>query len=160
MHWVRTIALSAGAFLLLMQSGVAQEAPTVEELDNGYSLSFPEGPDVMWPAINSSRGRTLFASKGCVVCHAVNGVGGQVGPALDAARMPPFANPLEFAAQMFRGAPRMIELQERDLGYRIDLTGQELADIVGFVHDQTEQRRFTEDDIPPEVERLMPFQQL
>ena len=145
---------------LLSQHAFGQDEPTIENLEDGFGLVFPRGPDIMWPAINPQRGRVLFASKGCVVCHAVNGVGGQIGPALDAGRMPSFANPLEFAAQMFRGAPKMIELQERDLGYQIDLTGQELADIVGFVHDKTQQRLFNEDDIPPEIQRLMPFQQL
>ncbi len=145
-----------------MQSDAAysQDGPSLKDLDDGYGVIFPEGPDIMWPAINPRRGRTLFASKGCVVCHSVNGVGGQIGPAFDAARMQPFANPLEFAARMFRGASKMIELQQRDLGYQTDMTGQELADIIGFVHDETEQRLFSEDDIPPEIDRLMPFQQL
>ena len=160
MRQVLKASLAGLVSVLLIQGAAGQEAPSIEELDNGYSLVFPEGPDIMWPAINARNGRELFASKGCVVCHSINGVGGHVAPALDASRMPPFANPLEFAARMFRGAPRMIELQERDLGYQIDLTGQELADIVGFVHDETEQRLFTEDDIPAEIERLMPFQQL
>ncbi len=54
----------------------------------------------------------------------------------------------------------MIELQKRDLGYQIELTGQELGDIVGFVHDETEQRRFSEDDIPADIQQLMPYQKL
>ena len=158
----RILHIGVVGLIWAMQSHAAysQDEPSLKELDDGYGVIFPEGPDIMWPAINPQRGRMLFASKGCVICHSVNGVGGQIGPAFDALRMPPFANPLEFAARMFRGAPKMIELQQRDLGYQTDLTGQELADIVGFVHDKTEQRLFTEDDIPPEIERLMPFQQL
>ena len=35
-----------------------------------------------------------------------------------------------------------------ELGYQIDLTGDELADIFGFVHDRQEQMRFSIDDVP------------
>ncbi|MFQ5971151.1 MAG: c-type cytochrome [Alphaproteobacteria bacterium] len=123
-------------------------------------LLFPGGPDIAWPPIDSANGRVLFATKGCVLCHSVNGVGGLVGPSFDAARMPPFANPFDLAARMFRGAEAMIELQKRNLGYQIELTGQELADIIGFIHDEEEQLRFSEDDIPPWMQELMPYRRL
>lgn len=42
----------------------------------------------------------------------------------------------------------MIVLQEMELGYRIELTGQELADIARFVHDQEAQQDFSESDVP------------
>ena len=42
----------------------------------------------------------------------------------------------------------MIVLQEMELGYQIEFTGQELANIVRFLHDPEEQARFSEDDIP------------
>ena len=32
--------------------------------------------------MNAERGMRLFASKGCVICHAVNGVGGHVAAEL------------------------------------------------------------------------------
>ncbi len=32
---------------------------------------------------SSSQGRRLFEQKGCIACHAVGGVGGKIGPALD-----------------------------------------------------------------------------
>jgi mono/diheme cytochrome c family protein len=32
---------------------------------------------------DAARGRTLFVSKGCVVCHAINEVGGTSAPPLD-----------------------------------------------------------------------------
>ena len=49
---------------------------------------------------------------------------------------------------MWRGAPLMIVLQEMELGYRIDLSGQELADIARFIHDADGQRTFAESDVP------------
>jgi cytochrome c len=33
---------------------------------------------------DAAAGRDLFVVKGCVMCHAVNGVGGKAAPALDA----------------------------------------------------------------------------
>ena len=40
-------------------------------------------------------------------------------------------------------------------GGQIDLTGQELADIIAFVHDEKEQMIFSEADIPEEIEEMM-----
>lgn len=56
---------------------------------------------------------------------------------------------------MWRGAEPMIFLQREHLRYVIDLSGQELADIIAFVHDAEEQSKFSLDDIPPEVLRLI-----
>ena len=39
---------------------------------------------LLLPYINPALGRKLFASKGCVVCHAINGIGGEDAPPLDA----------------------------------------------------------------------------
>ena len=114
--------------------------------EKGPTLIAPSGPSLMMPMMNSARGRKLFAEKGCIVCHSIGGVGGRVAIRLDAHTRPPFMNPFEFAAQMWRGAPAMITLQERNLGYQIKLTGEELADIIAFVHDQEEQQKLSEGD--------------
>jgi cytochrome c len=113
------------------------------------------GPGLMMPTMDAERGRKLFASKGCVVCHSVNGVGGEHAPLLDAATMPLPMNPFEFAARMWRGAEAMMALQREELGEPITLTGQELADIIAFVHDAEEQKKFTEADIPHHMEDMM-----
>ena len=63
------------------------------------------------PQMDPARGRKLFASKGCVACHSVNGIGGEHAPPLDATTMEPLMNPFEFAAKMWRGAEAMIYLQ-------------------------------------------------
>ena len=104
----------------------------------GYVVSFGD----------SDRGRDLFTGKGCVVCHSVNRVGGKAGPALDADPYEPGLDVFDFAARMWRGAPTMILLQEMELGYQIDLTGQELADLARFIHDAEAQRNFQETDVP------------
>ncbi|MEF2546983.1 c-type cytochrome [Aurantimonas sp. E1-2-R+4] len=100
------------------------------------------------PPLDAERGRKLFVDKGCVVCHLVNGVGVEVGPSLDAAEMPSPMNAFEFAARMWRGASAMTAMQEAEFGAVIDLTGQELADLVAFAHDAEEQKKLTLDQVP------------
>lgn len=112
-------------------------------------------PGLVMPNMDSARGRALFAEKGCVVCHSVNGTGGEDAPLLDAETMDDVMNPFEFAARMWRGAGAMVALQEEELGGQIELTGQELADIIAFVHDADEQKRFSDADIPQEIRKMM-----
>jgi hypothetical protein len=107
------------------------------------------------PPMNSHRGRELFLDKGCVVCHSVNDVGGMVGPALNAADMPQPMNAFEFAARMWRGAPSMAQMQEDLLGEAISLSGQDLADLVAFAHDEAEQRKLKTEQIPTRYRDLI-----
>ena len=64
-------------------------------------------------------------------------------------------NPFEFAARMWRGAPAMVAAQEDKFDGQIEFTGQELADIIAFVHDSKEQKAFSADDIPEKIEEMM-----
>ncbi len=107
------------------------------------------------PPMNSHRGSKLFLDKGCVVCHSVNDVGGTVGPTLDAADMPEPMNAFEFAARMWRGAPSMAQMQEDLLGEAISLSGQDLADLVAFAHDEAEQRKLKTEQIPARYRDLI-----
>ena len=107
------------------------------------------------PTMDPARGRRLFASKGCVVCHAVNGVGGEDATPLDASTMRLPMSPFDFAAKMWRGAPAMISMQDDELGEQIQFDGGELADIIAFVHTPLEQARFSEADIPKRIRELM-----
>ncbi|HUS56135.1 MAG TPA: c-type cytochrome [Thermohalobaculum sp.] len=110
---------------------------------------------VAMPPMDPERGRHVFVEKGCVACHSVNGVGGDLGPALDAADMPRPMNVFEFAARMWRGAPAMAALQEDMLGEVISLDGQELADLVAFAHDADEQAMLTMDQVPERFHSLI-----
>jgi cytochrome c len=151
------VAGAARAVSVLAPESRASHGPSHRPApDHGMMGSaMPHMPrGLVMPEMNAERGRELFGSKGCVVCHAVNDIGGHHTP-LDAATMPMPMNPFEFAAKMWRGAEPMIFLQREELGYVIDLTGDELADIIAFVHDEEEQRRFSRDDFPPEMMRLM-----
>lgn len=124
----------------------AMEEMSPEKIDRVMRLMREVG--LVVPPMDPARGRTLFLEKGCVVCHSVNGVGGDVGPSLNASEMPSPMNAFEFAARMWRGAPAMVQMQEALFGEIIQLNGQELADIIGFAHDEAEQARLTADQIP------------
>lgn len=110
---------------------------------------------LVMPRMDPVAGRHLFASKGCVVCHSINGVGGTDAPKLDASTMKMPMDPFEFAAKMWHGAPAMIAMQQNELGAQIQFTGQELADIIAFVHDPMEQKKFSEADIPETIKKHM-----
>ena len=107
------------------------------------------------PLADPDRGRQLFVGKGCVVCHAVNGVGGQAGPPLDADPAAATVDIFDFVARMWRGASLMIVLQEMELGYQIELNGDELAHLAAFAHDAEAQQAFSEEDIPELVRDWM-----
>ncbi len=113
------------------------------------------GTELLMPDFDAALGRTLFASKGCVVCHSVNGIGGEDAPVLDFDKDTGPMNPFEFAARMWRGAGAMIYMQEEELGGQIELTGPELAAIIAFAHDPEEQARFSMDDIPEYILDVM-----
>jgi cytochrome c2 len=117
------------------------------------STQLPSG--LVLPKMDSKHGRELFVSKGCVVCHAVNGVGGGDAAPLDASTMDPAMNPFEFFARMWQGTKPMIAMQEEKMEQQVELTAEELGDIVAFVHDGTMQKSFSKTEIPKNIERLM-----
>ena len=112
-------------------------------------------PGLVLPSMNPENGKLLFARKGCVVCHQVNGVGGADAAPLDAKTMAPVMSPFEFFAKMWRGAEPMIAMQQGEIGGQIEFTGQDLADIIAFTHNQAVQGTFSEDDIPENIKALM-----
>jgi len=107
-----------------------------------------QGLTIAIPDVDAMRGRRLFVMKGCVSCHSVNGVGGKAAPALDAPEDSTSVNLLDFAARMWRGASAMQELQDIELGYRIELTGSEIGDIAAFAADPAAQQGFSIDEVP------------
>lgn len=146
-----------GAILISSEAQAAMHGETEEAPSHTGSMmgGGMMGEGLMMPSMDAARGRKLFASKGCVVCHAVNGIGGEDAPPLDASTMPQMMNPFEFAAKMWRGAEAMIYLQREELGEQIELSGDELSDIIAFSHALEEQKKFSEADIPPRMKELM-----
>ncbi len=134
------LAAALLAAALLAPPALATRALAQDETSPASGLVIPFG--------DAERGRKLFVGKGCVVCHSINGIGGLAGPALDADPSQPYVNVYDFVARMWRGASTMIVLQEMELGYQIELTGEELAHITRFVFDAQAQKSFSQDDIP------------
>ena len=62
----------------------------------------------------------------------------------------------DFSAKMWMGAPAMIAMQEQELGAQIEFTGQELANIIAFIHNADEQKKFSRADIPPDIQKHLP----
>ena len=79
--------------------------------------------------------------------HAVNGIGGMAAPALDAPEDIVRLNVLRFAARMWWGALAMLELQNLELGYEIQLDGSEIAHLAAFAASADTQQSFSMDDI-------------
>lgn len=131
----------------------AMEEMPPEQMERMVSLMQDLG--LVVPGMDAERGRELFVETGCVVCHAVNGVGGDIGPSLNAADLPTPMNAFEFAARMWRGAAAMTVMQQDMLGEVIPLTGQDLADLIAFAHDAHEQEKLTENQIPEKFHDLM-----
>ena len=154
-RWQR-MGLTSGAVLAaLTLIVILATGGAVAQSGNEEAETAPSEVALLMPIMNPADGRMLFASKGCVVCHSINGVGGTDAPALDASTMPGPMNPFDFVARMWHGAPAMIAMQNAELGHQIQFTGQELADIVAFAHDAAEQAKFSESDIPDDIRKLM-----
>lgn len=155
---VPTLSLAAAMMMLFLAGDVlaTQDNSKTISVQGGTTIQpDPMGRGMLMPMMNPARGRKLFASKGCVVCHSVNGIGGKDAPPLDASTMAPLMNPFEFAARMWNGAEPMIYMQQEELDAQIEFSGDELADIIAFAHHLGEQRKFSEADIPPRIRELM-----
>ena len=140
------VALTGAA---IVTSAVAEHVPGATPREAGHVAR------LVFPIMNPERGKKLFVDKGCVACHAVNGVGGHDAPNMDAHARMEMVNPFDFAARMWNHAPAMIASQEGAFGEQIYFTGQELADIIAFVHDDDAQHTFTEDELTPGARKMM-----
>lgn len=118
-------------------------------------LDAEHGARLVIPMMNPDRGKRYFVDKGCVACHAINGVGGHDAPSMDAHRQMGLVNPFDFAAKMWNHAPAMIAAQEEALGEQIYFTGDELADIIAFLHDDEAQHSFSEADLSDAAKKMM-----
>ena len=78
------------------------------------------------------KGARLFASKGCVRCHALKGDGGKVGP--DLGRVDLGDTQLDLAAKLWNHIPSMIVGMEQAKVKKPNLTGEELTDISAYLY--------------------------
>jgi mono/diheme cytochrome c family protein len=83
------------------------------------------------PPGNAAVGRQLFNTKQCIVCHQIRGVGGVVGPSLDA--LAQSGSPISVAAAMWDHGPGMVEAMRRKGVRRPTFTAAELRDLIAYV---------------------------
>ena len=84
------------------------------------------------PAQDPLAGSRVFGTKGCSKCHAVNGVGGTVGPDLGRIARP--RSFFDLATAMWNHLPRMTE-RMRELGIaRPTLDAREAGDLIAFLY--------------------------
>ncbi len=147
-------AMGAHDTMSEMMTDMMDDPDHVMDMADGMAM-MPGSTRLVMPPMDSELGKGLFVTKGCVACHAVNGVGGHDAAALDAHAMMPVMNPFDFAAKMWRVAPLMIGAQEDALGGQILFSGEELGHIVAFVHDDEAQHDFSESDLTDDAIKLM-----
>jgi cytochrome c len=141
-------AIIAVAFLPA-DLAVAAHVPSTGPMAKGH------GPKLVMPMMDPANGKKMFVDKGCVACHAINGIGGHDAPALDAHAMKGLMNPFDFAAKMWNHAPAMIAAQEGAFGEQVYFNGDELADIVAFIHNDAAQHKFSERDLTAKARKMM-----
>lgn len=84
------------------------------------------------PTQNPVAGSRVFGSKGCGQCHAVNGMGGQVGP--DLGRVPSPRSFYDLASSMWNHFPRMAEqMQDLKISHP-HLSPRETGNLIAFLY--------------------------
>ncbi len=147
--WLVTGVLVALAFLFM---GPLMHVQAREDAAPPNEKAALAPPTVSIPIIDPARGRALFVQKGCVVCHAVNGVGGKAAPSLDAPSDNRSIDLLDFSARMWRGSLAMVELQAAEFAYQIELSGNEIGDLAAFAYDIEEQEKFSIGEVPEYIQ--------
>ncbi len=131
------------ACMMSTASGIATAEDALSEPDR-----IAEPTTIVLPLVDAERGRRLFITKGCVLCHAVNGAGGVAAPSLDAEGGGEQLDLMGFVVRMWNGAQAMIELQALELGYQIELSGEEIGHLAAFTASPEAQRDFSLQEIP------------
>ncbi|MEM9439630.1 MAG: c-type cytochrome, partial [Pseudomonadota bacterium] len=93
-----TLGLASAFMVAISTPTLAGQAEAAEAI---------EPTSVIMPMVDPERGRRLFVTKGCVLCHAVNGVGGIAAPALDTEGGNGQLDLLGFVVRMWNGAQAM-----------------------------------------------------
>jgi mono/diheme cytochrome c family protein len=91
----------------------------------------PEAQPLFAPTQDPLAGSRVFGAKGCVKCHAVNGVGGKVGPDLGRITRP--HSFYDLAAELWNHAPRMSQRMAALGITRPQLDARETGDLVAFL---------------------------
>lgn len=148
-EWLRSL------FFMMALSAFSVSQVRAEHIVGDAPDGAAHGPRLVMPLMNAVQGKSTFVDKGCVACHAINGVGGHDAQPLDAHARNGLMNPFDFAARMWNHAPGMIAAQEFALGEQIVFSGQDLADIIAFIHDDRAQHDFSENDLTERARKMM-----
>lgn len=95
------------------------------------SLRAAEAPSPILPG-NPLEGSQLFAEKGCLRCHAINGVGGVAGPDLGQGILK--RSLLDIAGVMWNHSPGMAHLLEERRAARPVFKPPEMASLLSFLY--------------------------
>ena len=95
-------------------------------------LPRPSSAQVYTPSQDPLAGSRVFGTKGCAKCHAVNGIGGKIGP--DLGRIPRPRSFYDLATAMWNHLPRMAARMQQLGIARPYLDVQETADLIGFLY--------------------------
>ena len=89
------------------------------------------GQPVVAPAQDPVAGSRVFGSKGCPKCHAINGIGGKIGP--DLGRIPKPRTFFDLASAMWNHVPEMGAQMRRIGKPPPELTPRETGDLIAFL---------------------------
>ena len=84
------------------------------------------------PTQDPVAGERVFSAKGCVRCHAVNGVGGKIGPDLGRTGRPHTF--FDLAAAFWNHAPKMAERMRQLAIARPSLDARETGDLAAYLY--------------------------
>jgi mono/diheme cytochrome c family protein len=109
--------------------------PTLEARESGDLVAFLFTVDYFERRGDAEVGRRLFRDKRCIVCHQAGGVGGVVGPNLDA--LGARATPISLATSMWNHGPQMAEAMRARGVARPTFKPGELRDLIAYVSTAT-----------------------
>ena len=108
-----------------------QPFPQLDAAEAGDLIAFLFTQNYFDGLGNADAGKKLFTKKGCILCHQIGGVGGVLGPSLDAVGQT--GAPINLAAAMWNHGPAMAEAMRAQGIERPNLSASELRDLVAYL---------------------------
>jgi len=108
-----------------------QPLPQLNAAEAGDLIAFLFTQNYFEGAGKAESGKKLFSQKRCIQCHQIGGVGGVLGPSLDAVGQS--ASPINVAAAMWNHGPQMTETMRAHGIERPTLNASELRDLVAYL---------------------------
>lgn len=96
---------------------------------------------------NADSGKKLFTQKNCIQCHQIGGVGGVLGPSLDAVARA--GSPIDIAAAMWNHGPGMAEKMAQRGVNRPTLNASEMRDLIAYLKSVAPQGTPSEASVMP-----------